>query len=359
MLHKMAALPNARGWCVLEYARTDSVVAVRRAFRRQFGRPAPSETSIRRWYEQLRDRGCICHQGKGRAGRPSVNEETIERVRDSFIRSPKKSVRRASQQLQIPKSTVWKIARKRLQLFPYKLQMVHKLQPGDPAKRLSFCENFMAMIEEDEGLPDRIVMSDEATFHLSGKVNRHNVRIWRSENPHAVIQIERDSPKVNVFCAVSKRRVFGPFFFVENTINGNIYLDVLQNWLMPQLTAEMEQGFIFQQDGAPPHWHMDVRGYLNQFLPGRWIGRATNADNTFCTWPPRSPDLTVCDFFLWGYIKDSVYIPPLPVTLAELRRRITAASENITQDMLERVWREWDHRLDVCRITRGAHIECI
>ncbi|PSN50312.1 hypothetical protein C0J52_10130 [Blattella germanica] len=111
----MAALPNARGWCVLEYARTDSVVAVRRAFRRQFGRPAPSETSIRRWYEQLRDRGCICHQGKGRAGRPSVNEETIERVRDSFIRSPKKSVRRASQQLQIPKSTVWKIARKRLQ----------------------------------------------------------------------------------------------------------------------------------------------------------------------------------------------------------------------------------------------------
>ncbi|PSN45809.1 hypothetical protein C0J52_26873 [Blattella germanica] len=75
----MAALPNARGWCVLEYARTDSVVAVRRAFRRQFGRPAPSETSIRRWYEQLRDRGCICHQGKGRAGRPSVNEETIER----------------------------------------------------------------------------------------------------------------------------------------------------------------------------------------------------------------------------------------------------------------------------------------
>ena len=104
---------------------------------------------------------------------------------------------------------------------------------------------------------------------------------------------------------------------------------------------------------------MDVRGYLNQFLPGRWIGRATNADNTFCTWPPRSPDLTVCDFFLWGYIKDSVYIPPLPVTLAELRRRITAASENITQDMLERVWREWDHRLDVCRITRGAHIECI
>ncbi|PSN34312.1 hypothetical protein C0J52_25945 [Blattella germanica] len=239
----MAALPNARGWCVLEYARTDSVVAVRRAFRRQFGRPAPSETSIRRWYEQLRDRGCICHQGKGCVGRPSLNEETIERVRDSFIRSLNKSVRRASQQLQIPKSTVWKIARKRLQLFSYKLQMVHKLQPGDPAKRLSFCENFMAMIEEDEGLPDRI----------------------------AVILIERDSPKVNVFCAVSKRRVFGPFFFVENTINGNIYLDELQNWLMPQLTAEMEQGFRWC-----PSTLAYGRPWISQSIPARSMDWSCN-----------------------------------------------------------------------------------
>ena len=28
--------------------------------------------------------------------------------------------------------------------------------------------------------------------------------------------------------------------------------------------------------------------------------------------PPRSPDATPCDFFLWGYVKDQVYVPPLP-----------------------------------------------
>jgi hypothetical protein len=33
---------------------------------------------------------------------------------------------------------------------------------------------------------------------------------------------------------------------------------------------------------------------------------------------------------------------------------------NITQDMIDRVWwREWEYRLDTCRVTRGAHIECI
>jgi hypothetical protein len=75
------------------------------------------------------------------------------------------------------------------------------------------------------------VFSDEATFHLSGKVNRHNLRIWGMENPHATIEHELDSPKVNVFCAISRTKVYGPFFFMEKTVSGHSYLDMLQIWL--------------------------------------------------------------------------------------------------------------------------------
>jgi hypothetical protein len=35
---KMAASPTERSWCVLEFARCNSFVAVQRAFRRKFGR---------------------------------------------------------------------------------------------------------------------------------------------------------------------------------------------------------------------------------------------------------------------------------------------------------------------------------
>jgi len=38
---------------------------------------------------------------------------------------------------------------------------------------------------------------------------------------------------------------------------------------------------------------------------------------------------------------------------------VATAIGNVIQDMLERVWREWEYRLDICRVTRGAHIECI
>jgi hypothetical protein len=121
------------------------------------------------------------------------------------------------------------------------------------------------MMEKDKGLSKRIIFNDKGTFHLSRKVNRHNIRIWGSEKPVAVVEMECDSPKVTMFCAVSRRRVFGPFFFADKSVMGQVYLKMLQNWLMPQLA---EEEFIFQQDGASPHWHMGVREYLNGNVPG-------------------------------------------------------------------------------------------
>jgi hypothetical protein len=71
----------------------------------------------------------------------------------------------------------------------------------------------------------------------------------------------------------------------------------------------------------------------------------------------RSPDATPCDFFLWDYVKDQVYAPPLPASIPELKVRIRTVIETITVDMLQTVWNELDCRVDVCRITNGAHIE--
>jgi hypothetical protein len=40
-----------------------------------------------------------------------------------------------------------------------------------------------------------------------------------------------------------------------------------------------------------------------------------------------------------------------------LKARIIAAVENIDAPMLKRVWQELEYRIDVCRVTCGAHIE--
>ena len=95
---------------------------------------------------------------------------------------------------------------------------------------------------------------------------------------------------------------------------------MLQDWLFPQLNEDSED-FIFQQDAATPHWHNQVRRFLNETLPQRWIGRTGPRDLTLHSWPPRSPDMIPCDFCLWEYVKERVYIPPLPADLDELTKQ--------------------------------------
>ncbi|KAJ4438875.1 hypothetical protein ANN_14828 [Periplaneta americana] len=53
--------------------------------------------------------------------------------------------------------------------------------------------------------------------------------------------------------------------------------------------------------------------------------------------------MTACDFFLWGYLKDRVFVPPLPRDLEELKTRIREAAATVTEDMLKRVWEEFGY----------------
>jgi len=165
----------------------------------------------------------------------------------------------------------------------------------------------------------------------------------------------KDSPKVSVFCAISCPIVYGPFFFAEGTITGTTYLDMLQLWLLPQLQNILM--FIFHQDGSPAHFHCEVCQYLNTVLPGCWVGRASGNDQPLMLWPPRSPETTPCDFFLWGWVKDRVFIPAFSQGLIDLKARIVAAVKNIDAPMLMHVWQELEYCIDVCRVTHGAHIE--
>jgi len=79
------------------------------------------------------------------------------------------------------------------------------------------------------------------------------------------------------------------------------------------------------------------------------VGVLTTA-TSFSRWTP-------CDFFLWGYVKDQVYDPPLPASIPELKVQIRTAIKTITADMLQTIWNELDYRVDIYRITKGAQIE--
>ena len=56
-------------------------------------------------------------------------------------------------------------------------------------------------------------------------------------------------------------------------------------------------------------------------------------------------------------VEDRVFVPPLLIILNELKQRITTAVASVDEDMLRSVWTELDYRIDICRVTKGSHIE--
>jgi hypothetical protein len=76
-----------------------------------------------------------------------------------------------------------------------------------------------------------------------------------------------------------------------------------------------------------------------------WLfGNRVISRNGEVAWPPRSPDLTACDFFLWSHLKIEVYRTRSPAT-EELKARIRVEIARIPVAMLRRVIYNVAHRL--------------
>ena len=112
---KMAS-QQEKAFCVLRSEVSRTVITVQREFRARLRKDAPCRNDMTRWYPQFVETGCLC---KGKSpGRTRVSDDITERVREAFLRSPHKTVARASRELYMPKMTVWKVLRKRLCFNP-------------------------------------------------------------------------------------------------------------------------------------------------------------------------------------------------------------------------------------------------
>ena len=90
----------------------------------------------------------------------------------------------------MPTTTIHRVLHKKLHLFAYKVQLLQALLPTDRQKRVEFAVDMLQHIEHDEDFLKKVCFSDEATFHGSGTINRHNVRIWGSVTPDAGVELQ-------------------------------------------------------------------------------------------------------------------------------------------------------------------------
>ena len=97
-----------------------------------------------------------------------------------------------------------------------------------------------------------------------------------------------------------------------------------------------------------------VRDRLNDvFGNNRVIGLGHDVE-----WPPRSPDITPCDFFLWGYIKNKVFSTP-PRDIDDLRQEIIREFNALRDQpaFVSRAVRDMHRRTMLCVAREGGHVE--
>jgi len=208
-----------------------------------------------RVYQTLRDTGTL--PGVRIAAERDVNEGVDEEecIVQMVQRSPRASTRRIAKRLRVPHTRVWRTLRAE-GTYPYHVQQVQHLGPGDFTQRLEFCK----WLNGSRQLHRHILFSDEAQFNRDGVNNTHNSHVWVDENPHVTVESNFQLHfNVNVWCAVLDDQLIGPFI-LEGRLTGEAYLRFLQEEL-PRLLEDVllnKRGRLyFQHDGAPPHFLLE------------------------------------------------------------------------------------------------------
>ena len=327
------------------YARLQNYNAVRREWMQRFSTTPPKQETIQAVFNRFRETGSV--EDRHRSGRPSTaTSESKEEEAMSLVQAnPKTSVRQGAVTLDISIRSYRRLMHQ-LNLRPFRAQHVPALNDTDFDCRVEFCEIMLERFAEDDQLIDKIVWSDESQFRLDGTVNRHNDIVWASNNPHRQVEVPHSQQSVMVWCGLSSQGLIGPHFF-DGSVNSESYLNVLETVVWP---AVRRRGLTFQQDGAPAHYSLRVRQWLEKKFPGRWIGRRGPIN-----WPPRSPDLTPCDYFLWGWMKERVYRDRATST-AQLRELIRTACSELSADMCQDVCRSASQRFQQCCDREGAQL---
>ena len=336
-----------------------SVAKTQRKFKVHYQRKkAPDRNSILDIVKNMEENGSVGRRTYSERAKTARTPENIRKIKAKMTDSPHRSARRLEKETAISRTTVRRILLDDIGAFPYKIQMQQSQSPANQKKRVEYATYLSLKIEQELLRITDIHWSDEANFHLSGHVNRQNMRFWALEKPEPIAKRPLSTEKLVVWCAITPNRIIGPFFFEDEegkalTVNQHRYLAMLKRYYLPNIRRHGEQDTItFHQDGAPPHYANLVRDWLEETFQGRVISRGFED-----FWPPYSPDLNPCDFYLWGYLKSKVYRDPVPTTLEELRKNIRREIRRINEDTLTKVYDNVLVRIQRVLGRKGAWIE--
>ncbi|QQP48772.1 Transposable element tcb1 transposase [Caligus rogercresseyi] len=131
-------------------------------------------------------------------------------------------------------------------------------------------------------------------------------------------------------------------------VNKEVYLDVMQTVVKPLMTQiATGRPYLYQQDGAPAHTSNLVQNWCLENLDMVWSKEF---------WPSSSPDLNLCDYYLWGILERDTNKRAYN-TVDSLKAAIIQAVANLSREQVAHAVGRFRHRVEAVIVKGGSWIE--
>ena len=112
-------------------------------------------------------------------------------------------------------------------------------------------------------------------------VEAQNCRVWATENPHAYIEKPKHPKRITIWSGFWSLGIIGPFFFGNkqgeaDTVNGDRYRALLNEFLFTKIEEEDIGNIWFQQDGGTCHTAEATCFWKSHYQPQSWCRLATS-----------------------------------------------------------------------------------
>ena len=192
----------------------------------------PSWNTIFRRKRNLQNRWSAAHSA--RRGRLRGSDQRITQVQDLFQETPTLSIRAVERQLNFSRSSIQRILRQRIQLFPYRITN-HQALGFIPKRKAFIC--FLVLQEVQIRKDTYLVFFLRwEKFPLILPINTQNNRVYCTNRPCLVNEVSRGE-KLSWSGGIANRRTIGPCSFSETTVLGETYRNMLSIYAVPRIRS--------------------------------------------------------------------------------------------------------------------------
>ncbi|XGW24168.1 hypothetical protein V3C99_005958 [Haemonchus contortus] len=306
---------------------------------------------VHRVIKRFEESGKIENRPRGRPERTTRTSSFQKAVKDKLRRDSERSMRKLAKEHNVSNSTMQRLVKEDIGLYPYKIAKGHCLTKEMKASRLEKCKKMKKTLARGENL-GRILFTGEKIFTVEPFRNPQKQRILLPKGWPREVMVERSRfPRsVMVWAGISSLGKT-KLVFVEKgvKINAEIYRkQILEDAAIPWAESNAKNvNWTFQQDWAPADSAKKTLQWCETMLPDFWTKEVR---------PSNSPDLNPMDFAVWSILEQKACAIEHR-SLESLKKALLEAWNEISPEMIVRILRNFRKRLDACIKAKGGHFE--